>query len=150
MDWWIVILVLGELLILGWLVHIGSNYVTRRNKLRSEERLQLFQRFTTAEELSDFLATEQGRFLLEKMSAKPNGPWKWVLAGTGIGFVAALAGTGLLASYFMLYDPEEGLLIGGMVSLCGGLGFLLASAVSLRLARHWGLHPSQLTEPSDG
>lgn len=148
MDWWIVALVLGELAFFGWIIQIVANYRLKREEQRAEERYRVVQRFESAEQLTQFLASEAGEKLLASTDGKKASSRRLLLLPIFLGLLCLFVGLGLLISGKIVAPKEaEGFLIGGVLVILGGLGFLAGAALSLRLVNAWGPCSSQLDGP---
>ena len=110
-----------------------------RQRAVMDFNMRLLERVSSLKDFGDFVQTEQGAKMLDSLRAeRPSmGPLDRVLHATFIGVVATVVGVGLLmlASYF---DADAAAFAGG-IALALGLGFLIASAVSYRLARTLGV-----------
>lgn len=145
MDWWLVVVLLGELAFLGWIIHIVVSYRLKKAAQRAEERYRVLQRFESTEQLNDFLAGESGQKLLVSTADKTTGSWKLMFMPIFLGFFCLFVGIGLLISGAIVTAKDaESFWVGGTLVVLGGIGLLTATALSLRLAKRWGLHPSQI------
>lgn len=133
MDNWLVILMLGQLAFLSVLIWTGTYYRIQKNRQRTEERLRILERFTSADELSAFLASPGGKDFLDVFGHRPEGtdPRRTVLNTLAAGIVLFFLGGGflMLTSIRRLSEPEI-FYIPGLLSVFGGFGILLAAIIS--------------------
>lgn len=136
MDWWIVVLVLGEFAFVGFILWVASNYKIRKSSERSEERLRILERFGSNEELSKFLASEAGDKLLANFVPKSSNQRSAIVTGVTAGLVCLFVGTAfLLLSWLEVWDDPEHFLIPGVLGCFAGAGILVSVAVSVKLLR---------------
>lgn len=138
MDSWLVIFILGNLAIFTVLGLGLLALRARKIERRSRDRLELAERFRSAEELQAFLESEAGKRYLEGLGTRRADPRHTILASLPVGLMATFIGIGLelgIASDGL----SEDLHIVAIVFLGAGLGILLSALVSYGLARAWGL-----------
>jgi hypothetical protein len=134
-------LILGELafgaFVIGLLLWRGQE----KARLRTQLHGKLIERCASAEDLARFLETDSGRRLLDAVSPGRATNPAWALVATvQVGLVLAVLGLGVLYGVSLGkigsdYTP------GGIMVLALGAGLLLASEVSQRLCRRYGLLP---------
>lgn len=110
----------------------------RRAKIqaRAELNKQLLDKFTSAQELTEFLEREAGRRFLEGMgSEKREGPKEKILGIIISGCILTAIGIG----FFWLGTHRSGLAIPGVPIFGAGFGLLIAAVVTYVLSRKWGL-----------
>lgn len=136
MPWWIVVLVLGELVFVGWILWVLSSYRIRKSKERSEERLRILERFGSNEELTGFLASGAGDKLLASFAPKSFNSRSGFVTGLTSGVVSLFVGSGFLVLAWLdvFHDPDT-FLIPGVLLCFAGVGILMSVAVSIRLLR---------------
>ena len=156
MDWWIVVIVVSQLAFLAFLIAIAVDYRQKTLQRRSEERLRVLDRFSSGQELSDFLATERGRQFLELFAVKEGSPSRTIIAGVSLALILIFMGAAfLLLSGLDAQDLGVEYMVTAVIVIAAALGIFAASVVSLRLARKLGLLPSTsddglLPSTSDG
>jgi len=134
------------LVCLTWVaVTIIVSFKQRANaNTRAEIIGRLIDKFGTMPELITFLQSEIGGNLLEGYSVLPPAMSMSILNATRKGLILTFLGAGLLitASFFGSSYGNDlfiWLAVGGTASVMAGIGFLISSAVSYRLAKTWGL-----------
>ena len=115
--------------------------LVRRTQERHRAELQkdLMAKFTSAQEVSEFMKTDAGKLLMptperRRTSATRAGTGAFVIV-VGLGLVAA----SLFASGFSSDGAvHSGLRVAGLLAIAAGIGFLISAFVTQRLARKWG------------
>ncbi len=136
MDWWIVVLIATQLAFFAFLLWLAASHRQRSLSRHSEERLRVLERFSSGQELSDFLATERGGRFLEQFAVRPRNPAGLIVAGVVLGI---LAGAGGGAFLFLAEVEDSAFLIPAAIVLAAATGILAATLVSYFLARKLGL-----------
>jgi hypothetical protein len=125
-------------------------------KLQSEVHGRLIDKFSSSQELAQYMETEAGkRFLeaapisagIEPQQHVPNAVAR-VLTPLQIGIVLVLLGIGLLLIRHISADTEIPMLIFGTVALMPGLGFIISAGVTWVLAARLGLMPESPAVPN--
>lgn len=145
MDAPTVALIIGQMAFLGFLIALFVNSRTKKARLRSEERLRILERFNSAEELREFLKTDNGRDLLHvftpSLTSRKN-PHYVILGAVALGVLTLFGGLAFSA-LVVLFGRHSALAdVSPMVAvllLVSGVGVLVAAGVSLFLARSWNL-----------
>ena len=144
----VLICVLGTLI---WCLRqlLENRRWSRIFKLQSEVHGRLIDKFSSTQELAQYMETEAGkRFLeaapisagIEPQQPVPNAVAR-VLTPLQIGIVLVLLGIGLLLLRHTSPDMEIPMLIFGTVALMPGLGFIISAGVTWVLAARLGLMP---------
>ncbi len=145
---------------LGAVVWILQMFMANRRwqrifKLQTDVHTKLIDRFGTSEELIQYMESESGKRFLEAAPIPVNfeGDQKVpsvvgrVLMPLQIGSVMSLLGAGLLfARHSFTHGMQSVLLLGGIVILMPGLGFVLSAGITWVLAGRLGLMPAGVGE----
>lgn len=139
MDRWIVVLILGQFVFLGFIIWVVARAREARMRQRSEERSRLLERFSSSQDLTEFLNSEAGGRLLDK-GAAPAHPMRSISGTVTAGIIVLFAGLGFLtvAGEVPSYD-KEGFLIPGILGVMAGIGILVSAIVSTILYKRSGL-----------
>jgi len=136
----------------AWIISLIIAAFRHRASLRAQSDFhnRLVDKFSSAEEFTNYLKSEAGRDFFEKLSSEPVTPISKILGSIQKGTILTLLGIGLfilgkvfaepqLGRYFA--EPQGGniLIIFGTISFMIGIGFLISSAISYRLAKSWGI-----------
>jgi hypothetical protein len=134
-----------------WLIRqfLENRRWSRIFKLQSEVHGRLIDKFSSSQELAQYMETEAGkRFLeaapisagIEPEQRVPNAVAR-VLTPLQIGIVLVLLGIGLLLLRHAATDTQVPMLILGTVALMPGIGFIISAGVTWVLAARLGLMP---------
>ena len=149
-------------LALAWLIRtlIEQKRWRQLTKTQNEVHNKILDRFSTSEQLLDYIRTPAGTKFLEsapiplhaeRPSRHANTPASRIMWTVQVGVIVAIVGLGMLL-LSLRFDREsaDGLFAMGAIALCVGAGFLASAAVSLKLSRRLGLwQESDAPEPID-
>ena len=137
--------------LIGFVVWTGVTSWQRRQrvKLLTEFHTRLLDRVGSLKDFSEFLQTRAGTEFIETLSAEPapaGGSWDRILRALQTGIVLLSLGVGLmLIGRYTTTDVHDTLTVVGAIALSLGVGFLLSSAASYRVAASLGvLRPARL------
>jgi len=138
MDRWIVVLILGQFVFVGFIIWVVARAREASLRRRSEERNRLLERFSSSEELTAFLSSEAGARLLKHKG--PGNPTRQIAGAVFGGVITLFVGMGFLAVVFLGRDPSGGrLIIPGTICVMVGIGILIAAGISSWLFSRAGL-----------
>jgi hypothetical protein len=142
---------------LAWLVRTLLEYRrwSRVSKIQTELHNKLLDRFTSHEDLLNYVQTAAGKQFLEgaiappSAGAQPSGaPYSRVLWSIQAGVVMTTLGIGLrFASHTVHPDVAPGLATFGIIAISAGIGFVLSGILSYVLSRRLGLLPAPTANP---
>ena len=114
----------------------------RRQELQAEVQTKLIEKFGTAPELVDFLHSQAGReFVTGVQTTSRIVAGDKVISGIRRSIVLAFAGMAFLALWGV--TGVIGIAFPGFILLALGLGYFVASMVSMKLSQQFGVPPSQ-------
>jgi hypothetical protein len=102
-------------------------------RARSEFHKQLLDKFASGKEFAEFLESKGSQRFLEELGSLGGGPYERTLGSLRAGVILAVLGLG----FFALSLMRRGFMIPGVIIFALGVGFLLAAAISHRLAKQW-------------
>lgn len=141
MDWWIVVLVLGEMAISAVILWLIFQYKLRRRTSEAEERERLLSRFGAGPELLDFLNSGAGDKLLSVLARQSPHPMQKLLGPLRGGLMMLGLGLGfLLLGWWNVIGGNAFFVPGTLLSMLG-LSMLVSVLVSALLLRRSGLLP---------
>jgi hypothetical protein len=142
MDRWTAAIILGQFVFIGFIIWVVSRAREARMRQRSEERTHLVERFSSSQELTDFLNSSAGRRFLDVAKAEPAHPMRSISATVTAGIIVFFVGIGFLfvAGEMPGYD-SDGFLIPGILGVMAGIGILVSAIVSTVLYKRAGLLP---------
>lgn len=137
---------------LAWLIRtlIEQKRWKQLSRTQSEVHNKILDRFSTSEQLLEYIRTPAGGRFLESApiplhverpaSGRTSTLATRILWSVQIGVVTAIVGLGMmLLSAVLEKDPAQGLFALGAIALCVGVGFIASAAVSFYLSRRLGL-----------
>jgi hypothetical protein len=135
MDWTMNLVPLSPFVMIIFVVWFGSLVRRAQERHRADLQKDLLTKFTSAQELNEFLKTDGGKLLMP-LPSRVHTPAS--RAGTGVFIV--VVGLALLASSVPLLGSEvrDGLQVAGLLAIGAGIGFLISAFVTQKLSRKWG------------
>ena len=142
MDRWIVILLLGQFVFIGFIIWVAARAREASLRRRSEERSRLLERFSSSAELTAFLSSEAGARLMATHKG-PDHPTRKIAGAVFGGVITLFIGMGFLAVVLLGRDPSGGrLIVPGTLCVMVGIGILIAAGISSWLFSRAGLMSS--------
>lgn len=135
-----ILISLGLFAMVGWIVWVDARRRQAQSKAAAETHSKLLEKFTSSQELVEFLQTDEGRRFLESAAGPRLSPLEGVLRSARYGVILTIFGLGwLLLSLTGRYDDDGALTLIGVLIGSVGIGFLVSAAVSYYLSKKWGL-----------
>ena len=108
---------------------------------QTELHNKMLEKFGSTEEFTEYLKSDAGKSLFENLSNEPVAPQNKILGSIQKGAILTFLGIGLLVvgQMFLPFDSGNIMLVTGVISLMIGIGFLVSSLISYRLAKSWGI-----------
>lgn len=127
----------------AWVLGLIIAAFKQRATLRTQADLQnkILEKFSTAADFTAYLETDAGRRFFENNYVEPITPLSKIINSIKYGTLLTFVGFGffVLMATSRTEDAAYILSIIGTTALTLGIGFLVSSAVSYRLAKSWGL-----------
>ena len=125
-------------LLIGWIVWALVEW--RRYKYQMNVQMKMVDKMGSAADMIQFVDTDGGRKFLETFKkANEVGTRERMLIAVRRGIILLVVGIAVVLMRNIFPDAIQALsLIGGLCSAFG-VGYLLATAVSSKLARNWGI-----------
>jgi len=127
----------------AWVISQIIGAFRHRAHLRAQTEFhnRMMEKFSSAEEFTVFLKSEAGRSFFDNLTNETATPLGKILSSIKTGTILTLLGAGffILGMTSKTEDAANILLIICTVTFTLGIGFLLSSAISYRLAKTWGL-----------
>jgi hypothetical protein len=151
----IFVLIVGSVF---WIVRtiIDHRRWLRLSKLQTEANAKLMERFTSTDELLNFIQTPAGTRLMESSVVPPEqrtigAPVGRILWSTQIGFIFLALGFGMILASGRV-DTESGSVFDtlGILVIAAGIGFLISGLVSYGLSHKLGLLDSAKLSSASG
>jgi hypothetical protein len=140
------LVLLGAFVTAGCVVYLAADASKRQRRLKAQTELhgRLLDKFTSAQEVVEFLQTPSGAQFVESFAGDREEPASGILRSTHRGIILVIVAAGcLFLSWYYRYSGENPLLVIGVILLCLGVGFLVSAVVAQRLSRT--LMPAQRT-----
>ena len=138
---WIIAIPVAALAMTSVIVWLGLRSEQARTEAQRDVQLALLQKFSSGDDLARFLATEEGKQMIDKLSldnGKSDPRKKTVEMLTGA-LVTLFLGIG-----FCVMGPKAPIFfIPGIICLAVGVGLLVAAAVAHRVSKKLGLIPAK-------
>jgi hypothetical protein len=138
----VMFVLLGAFVTAGWGMYLAAERSKRQRRLKAQTELhgRLFDKFSSARDVVEFLQTPGGVQFVDSFSGDREEPSNGILRSTHRGIVLVIVAAGcLFLSWYYRNSGENPLLVIGVVLLCLGVGFLLSAAVSHRLSQALGV-----------
>jgi hypothetical protein len=141
------IVVVAVLVFAGFVVWMWSRTETARRKMVFDAQRQLLDKVGSGAELTQFLASAEGKEFIARLSPPPPeihkpSPAEMMFLMIWFGVVATFVGGGFFAAAALVGKPA--LIVPGALSATAGIGLLVGLVVTHQLARRWGLSDETL------
>jgi hypothetical protein len=117
------------------LVWFGHKVKRTRIQEQGELRKRLLDKFSSGQELTEFLATPQGQSFLKDQEAAQRSPRARIISAVGSGIVLLMLG----AAFFALNYLKAGFVYPATILTALGIGILVATAISYYLYKKWNM-----------
>lgn len=128
---------------LAWVIGKIIGAFRQRARLRAQAELynRILEKFGSAEEFTAYLQSTDGRSFFENQAIEPAAPLGKVLNSVKIGTILLIVGGGffVLSLIAKTEDAIFALDVVCVVAVTLGIGFLVSSFISYRLAKSWGI-----------
>ena len=118
---------------------VAFSYKVKRARIQEQGdlRKRLLDKFSSGQELTEFLATPQGQNFLkdQEASAAQRSPKGRIISSIGAGIVLLLLG----AAFIGLMYQKHSFVFPGTILTALGVGILVAAAISYRLYKKWNM-----------
>jgi hypothetical protein len=130
----------------AWMVWLDAKRREARIAAHTDLQHRLLEKFSSPQDVAQFLQTEGGRRFLQGLTADTGQAARRILRAMQVGAVFSLVGLAAIGLGLAYPDidhnghvaPNPGVIIGSLV-LAFGAGFLISAALSYRISRAWGL-----------
>ena len=119
------------------LVLIGHKVKRARLQERGELRKRMLDKFSSGQELTEFLATPQGQNFMkdQEMGSTQRSPKGRIITSISFGIVLTMLGGAFLGLMYL----NRGLVFLGTILMALGVGILVAAAISYYLYKKWNM-----------
>lgn len=121
----------------GWVVWV----ILEWRKLRHKSKLQgkIVEKFSTAQELSDFLQSKQGSRFLNFLRFNGLAPREKILSSLTKGVILSFLGIAIIVVGSLFAEEMKYFIAFGIVLIAIGVGFLTSTLISYKLSKKWGI-----------
>ena len=127
----------------AWIISLIIAAFRHRATLRAQAEFhnRMLDKFSSAAEFTEYLKSEAGRNFFENLGSEPATPMTRILSSVQRGIILTLLGLGFFLTRFVIgtADSYSIMIIIATVLIMLGIGFLISSVISHRLAKSWGL-----------
>ena len=125
-----------------FVVWFGTIKRRAQDRNRTEVQKDLLTKFSSAQELTEFMKTDGGKLLMPEPERSRTPASR---AGTGVFII--VVGLALLASSMLMpvAEAHNGLQVAGLLAMGAGIGFLISALVTHKLTQKWGEEESRTT-----
>ena len=121
----------GFFALTGFIIWLLVRAYQEKLRARTDLYRELLTKFSSGQELGEFLSTEEGNNFLQNFWSTRTDPRERLVKAIGAGLVMTFLGVGLLVLTFK--EPE--MIIPGVLVVALGVGFLVAGGISYRLSK---------------
>lgn len=136
-----IVSVAGFYIMVALIVYLVITGRKARAAMRAEVQTKMIDKFSASPEFVAFLQTDQGKEFVKSFEENPRAQGAdRILRGVTRSVVLSVLGLGFLAIN-LTSVRDEGFIIPGFILLALGVGYFIATIVTLRMSRTWGLLP---------
>ncbi len=127
----------------AWFFWLDAKRRQSRVQAQSDLQNRLLEKFTSPQEVGQFLQTEGGGRFLQGLTANGRHAGRRILTAIQIGVILTLFGLAAIGLdvVYVTRDAHPGAILGTLI-VALGVGFLLSAGVSYKLSKDWGLLPA--------
>ena len=129
---------IGFFVLTGFIIWVVIRAHRAKLQARTDLYRDLLTKFSSGQELGEFLSTQEGRDFLESFWSAQIDARERLVKAIRTGLILTILGLGLLGLTFEV----SGMLVPGVVLVALGVGFLVAGGVSYRLSKKLDLAKS--------
>ena len=138
-----VVSVAGFYIMVALIVWVVVNGRKARAAMRADVQTRMIDKFSASPEFVAFLQTDQGKDFVKSLEENPRGQGaERILGGVTRSVVLSILGLGFLA-LDLTSAGDEGFTIAGCILLALGIGYFIATIVTYRMSKSWGLLPRE-------
>jgi len=121
----------------GWVVWV----ILEWRKLRHKSKLQskIVDKFSTAQEFSDFLQSKEGSRFLNFLKFNGRAPRERILSSLSKGVILSFLGIAIIVIGSLFAEEMKYFIAFGIVLIALGVGFLVSTKISYNLSKKWGI-----------
>ena len=139
-----IIIVPASFFLIGWLIWMVVRW--RQYKYRMDVQLKMLDKVSTGAELVQFAESDAGSKFLASIELQSAGTRDRIISAVYKAVILLIVG---IAVYVLRGTLDEGTVVFtilGTVLMAFGIGYLIATFISYRLASKWGMIPTETRE----
>lgn len=121
----------------AWVVWVILEWRKVRNK--SQLQSKIVDKFSTAQELNDFLQSQEGNRFLNFLKFNGRAPREKILSSLTKGVILSFLGIALIVIGQLFPGEMKYFNAFGIVIVAIGVGFLISTFISYKLSKKWGI-----------
>jgi hypothetical protein len=128
-------------IVVAWIVKmtLAHRRQVRLTELQHDLQEKLLDKFTTSQELADYLQGDAGTRFLESATVERANPYARILGSLQVSLVLLTGGAAFLILQGRIADADEAFVFLGTLGVALGIGFGLSAAVAYMLSKAWGV-----------
>lgn len=128
-------------IVTAWIVKVSLAHrrQVKLTQLQHELQTKLLDKFTTTQELRDYLQGDVGRRFLESATVERTSPYTRILGSVQVALVLLTGGAAFLLLQGRIAEADEAFVFLGTLGVALGIGFGLSAAVAYTLSKAWGI-----------
>jgi len=121
----------------GWVVWVILEW--RRVWHKSQLQKKIVDKFSTAQELNDFLQSKEGNKFLNFLRLNGRAPRDKILSSLSKGVILSCLGIAIIVIGGLFAGEIMYFIAFGIVLIALGAGFLISTKISYKLSKKWGI-----------
>lgn len=121
----------------GWVVWVILEWRKMRNKSKLQNKI--VDKFSTAQEFSDFLQSKEGSRFLNFLRFNGRAPREKILSSLSKGIILSFLGIAIFIIGSLFAEEMKYFIAFGIVLIALGIGFLVSTKISYNLSKKWGI-----------
>ena len=121
----------------AWVVWVILEWRKMRNKSKLQSKI--VDKFSTAQELSDFLQSQEGSRFLNFLRFNGRAPREKILSSLSKGIILSFLGIAIIVIGSLFAEEMRYFIAFGIVLIAIGVGFLVSTKISYNLSKKWGI-----------
>jgi hypothetical protein len=121
----------------GWVVWVILEW--RRVWHKSQLQKKIVDKFSTAQELNDFLQSKEGNKFLNFLRLNGRAPREKILSSLSRGVILSCLGIAIIVIGGLFAGEIMYFIAFGIVLIALGVGFLISTKISYKLSKKWGI-----------
>ena len=131
----------GIMLVIGWMLKLLLTHRRRVKLAQLQYELQgkLLDKFSTSQELAEYLRGDAGERFLQSATVERSEPHARILGSVQVCLVLLTGGAAFLLLEGRIAQADEAFAFLGTLGVALGIGFGLSAGVAYLLSKSWGL-----------